>query len=79
MYNILGVEYMPKAGSGKLLLVFWWLFTIIMYSTYTANLTATLTAPITTKPAGTLQEVADNPSLQPIAMASSATETLFKV
>jgi len=39
-----GIDILPKSVSGRLVTSAWWLFTLIIISSYTANLAAFLTA-----------------------------------
>ena len=61
------------------MLGFWWLFTILMASTYTANLAAFLTVTIAHKPINSLAELAAQSEVYPLFLAGSSLETLFAV
>jgi hypothetical protein len=39
-----GIDILPKSVSGRLVTSAWWLFTLIIISSYTANLAAFLTS-----------------------------------
>ena len=74
-----GMEHYPESQSGRCLLVSWWLFTIIMSATYTANLVAYITVNISGKPISTLQELADHPNVIPIILPGNSLNDLFSV
>ncbi|ESP03953.1 hypothetical protein LOTGIDRAFT_110473, partial [Lottia gigantea] len=74
-----GGEPHPRSISGRLILGFWWLFTILMASTYTANLAAFLTVTIAEKPINSLTELSQQDGIKPLAKYGSNLYTLFKV
>ena len=41
--TLAGCDIMPKAPSTRIIAISWWLFTLIIISSYTANLAAFLT------------------------------------
>nr|KAG5713493.1 hypothetical protein BaRGS_025041 [Batillaria attramentaria] len=61
----------------KCLVGFWWLFTILMTSTYTANLAAFLTVTIQDTPINSLNELATSSDLKPLVKTGSNIHTLF--
>ncbi|XP_064595274.1 glutamate receptor-like [Liolophura sinensis] len=74
-----GVYYTPDAVSGRCLIAFWWLFTILLVSAYTANLAAILTIPFSPPvPINSLEELVAQDEIQPIVWSESYTETMFK-
>ncbi|XP_050390556.2 glutamate receptor 4 [Patella vulgata] len=73
-----GGDPQPKSISGRLILGFWWLFTILMTSTYTANLAAFLTVTIAEKPINSLTELSEQSDILPLAKYGSNLYTLFK-
>ncbi|XP_046352525.2 glutamate receptor-like [Haliotis rufescens] len=68
----------PNSTSGRCILGFWWLFTILMASTYTANLAAFLTVTIAEKPINSLAELAAQDEMQPLVKFGSNLYSLFK-
>ena len=78
-YVFSGAAIYPKSVSGRILLVFWWLFTIIMVATYTANLAAYLTITLTRKPVNSLEELAQSTDITPLIQSSTHLQTLFEV
>ncbi|XP_067672970.1 glutamate receptor ionotropic, delta-1-like [Haliotis asinina] len=73
-----GGEPHPNSISGRCILGFWWLFTILMASTYTANLAAFLTVTIAEKPINSLTELAAQNEMQPLVKYGSNLYSLFK-
>ncbi|EDW49637.1 GM23173 [Drosophila sechellia] len=55
-----GSEIAPKALSTRTISAIWWFFTLIMVSSYTANLAAFLTIEIPTSPINSVKDLADN-------------------
>lgn len=76
---ITGPDPHPRSVSARCLVGFWWLFTILMTSTYTANLAAFLTVTIEEIPINSLQELAQSTQLKPLVKRGSNLFTLFKV
>ena len=74
-----GAAIYPKSISGRILFVFWWLFTIIMVATYTANLAAYLTVTLTRKPVNSLEELAQSTAVTPLIQSGTNLHTLFEV
>ena len=68
----------PRSVSGRCVLGFWWLFTILMASTYTANLAAFLTVTIARKPINSLEELVAQSQIKPFVMDGSSYETLLQ-
>ena len=66
----------PKSISWNILVIFWFLFTIIIIAAY---LTACLTVSVTTLPVKTLEELAISPDLLPIANKGTLYVQLFQV
>lgn len=69
----------PRSVSARCLVGFWWLFTILMSSTYTANLAAFLTVTIEGSPVNSLTELAESSDLRPLVKQGSNPYTLFQV
>jgi hypothetical protein len=61
------------------MLSFWWIFTLLMLSTYTANLAAYLTVNIIESPINSLEELAGQDKIKPLIFSGSNLHTLFKV
>lgn len=61
------------------MLSFWWIFTILMLSTYTANLAAYLTVNIIESPINSLGELAEQDEIKPLIFSGSNLHTLFQV
>ena len=76
---VVGDEQRPISASGRIMLSFWWLFTILMLATYTANLAAYLTVTIIASPINSLEELADHSEIKPLIFSGSNLHTLFKV
>nr|XP_017102043.2 glutamate receptor ionotropic, kainate 2 [Drosophila bipectinata] len=55
-----GSEIAPKALSTRTISAIWWFFTLIMVSSYTANLAAFLTIENPTSPINSVKDLADN-------------------
>ncbi|KAL8573212.1 hypothetical protein ACOMHN_036197 [Nucella lapillus] len=68
----------PRSVSARFLVGFWWLFTILMTSTYTANLAAFLTVTIEETPINSLSELAASADLKPLVKTGSNVMTLFQ-
>ena len=56
-FQTTGMVHIPVAGSGRLLVGSWWIFTIVVASVYTGNLTAFLSAPSLYVPVNNLNEL----------------------
>lgn len=76
---ILGGDERPRSLSGRLILSVWWMFTILMLATYTANLAAYLTVTIIDSPINSLEELANHADIRPLIFSGSNLQTLFKV
>ncbi|XP_076446669.1 uncharacterized protein LOC143283995 [Babylonia areolata] len=68
----------PRSVSARFLVGFWWLFTILMTSTYTANLAAFLTVTIEEIPINSLTELAAHSDMRPLVKTGSNVMTLFQ-
>ncbi|XP_064595416.1 glutamate receptor 3-like [Liolophura sinensis] len=73
-----GIQHSPEAVSGRCLIGFWWLFTILLVATYTANLAAFLTISLPPPPINTLGELLAQDKIQPIVQAGTSFETMFR-
>ena len=75
----LGIEPRPSTFSGRSMLGFWWLFTILITSTYTANLAAYLTVSIPQQPINSLEELVAQTEIKPLVKSGTNIHTLFMV
>ncbi len=78
-FLVTGGEVYPNAISGRVLVGFWWLFTIIISATYTANLAAFLTVTIINNPINSLEQLAASTTVFPLILEGTNLETHFKV
>ncbi|XP_071131796.1 glutamate receptor 4-like [Mytilus edulis] len=84
MWNVYGYfveqggDERPRSLSGRLILSVWWMFTILMLATYTANLAAYLTVTIIDSPINSLEELANHADIRPLIFSGSNLQTLFK-
>ncbi|XP_061175638.1 glutamate receptor ionotropic, kainate 2-like [Saccostrea echinata] len=76
----------PSFESGRIILGFWWVFTILITASYTANLAAFFTISLAKPPVKNLEELASQTIYKPLivqetnhhAMFKEATEGLYK-
>ncbi|XP_078659249.1 glutamate receptor ionotropic, delta-1-like [Branchiostoma floridae x Branchiostoma belcheri] len=73
-----GGEANPRASSGRMLSGFWWFFTLIMISTYTANLAAFLTVTRMDTPVRSVDDLAAQTSMPYGTVEDSSLYTFFK-
>ncbi|XP_041364197.1 probable glutamate receptor [Gigantopelta aegis] len=73
-----GAEKTPANISGRFILGFWWVFTILMVASYTANLAAFLTVSFSDEPISSLEDLAKQSEIRPLVKSGSNLETLFK-
>ncbi|XP_022086234.1 glutamate receptor 2-like isoform X2 [Acanthaster planci] len=73
-----GCELCPRSFSGRLTGSVWWFFTLILVSSYTANLAAFLTAKRMVMPISSASDLAEQTSITYGTLASGASETFFK-
>ncbi|XP_011879931.1 PREDICTED: glutamate receptor ionotropic, kainate 2-like [Vollenhovia emeryi] len=73
-----GSDILPKAPSIRMLASMWWFFTLIMISSYTANLAAFLTAVKMEAPIKGVEDLAKQTKIKYGAMQGGATSTFFK-
>ncbi|XP_064595414.1 glutamate receptor ionotropic, kainate 4-like [Liolophura sinensis] len=73
-----GIQHSPRAVSGRCLIGFWWLFTILLVATYTANLAAFLTISLPPPPINNMGELVAQDAMLPFIEAGSSFETFFK-
>ncbi|XP_064635760.1 glutamate receptor ionotropic, kainate 3-like [Lineus longissimus] len=80
-YRILihqGAMALPTRHSGRVVVAFYWFFTIITFATYTADLVAFLTVPYVPPPIRTLDELSQQDEIRPICKEGSNLYYLFK-
>ncbi|XP_052069391.1 glutamate receptor-like [Mytilus californianus] len=73
-----GGDAQPRSLSGRVMLSFWWIFTILMSATYTANLAAYLTVTIIDSPINSLEELARHEDIRPLIFSGANLHTLFQ-
>uniref|UniRef100_A0A1I8I790 PBPe domain-containing protein n=1 Tax=Macrostomum lignano TaxID=282301 RepID=A0A1I8I790_9PLAT len=61
-----GQDFYPYAMSPRAVMVFWWLFTVIIYGAYTGDLTSALTVSVTSLPIQSFEDMLADGSLTPI-------------
>uniref|UniRef100_A0A1I8HAM9 CCHC-type domain-containing protein n=1 Tax=Macrostomum lignano TaxID=282301 RepID=A0A1I8HAM9_9PLAT len=61
-----GQDFYPFAMSPRAVLAFWWMFTVIIYGTYTGDLTAHLTISFTDLPIKTLSDLVAQSAVKPL-------------
>ncbi|KAF4021978.1 hypothetical protein G4228_013242 [Cervus hanglu yarkandensis] len=73
-----GSELMPKALSTRIIGGIWWFFTLIIISSYTANLAAFLTVERMESPIDSADDLAKQTKIEYGAVKDGATMTFFK-
>ncbi|KAK3777309.1 hypothetical protein RRG08_038457 [Elysia crispata] len=73
-----GTDLQPMSHSARLVLGFWWVFIILVLSTYTASLAAVLTVNIYEKSISSLSELAEQTSITPLIKPGTNLQTLFQ-
>ncbi|KRT85106.1 hypothetical protein AMK59_2738, partial [Oryctes borbonicus] len=73
-----GTELAPIGASTRMLAGVWWFFTLIMVSSYTANLAAFLTVTTLKTPFNNIQELAKQQEIKYGAKANGATAFFFR-
>lgn len=76
---IVGSELMPKALSTRIVGGIWWFFTLIIISSYTANLAAFLTVERMESPIDSADDLAKQTKILYGVVEDGATMTFFKV
>ncbi|RLW12414.1 hypothetical protein DV515_00000915 [Chloebia gouldiae] len=74
-----GSELMPKALSTRIVGGIWWFFTLIIISSYTANLAAFLTVERMESPIDSADDLAKQTKIEYGAVEDGATMTFFKL
>ncbi|KAK0425192.1 hypothetical protein QR680_009079 [Steinernema hermaphroditum] len=72
-----GCDLSPRAGSTRLGAAFWWLFTLIFISSYTANLAAFLTAQRMVSPIESADDLAEQTKIKYGTLGRGSTMTFF--
>ena len=72
-----GCDFLPRALSTRTLASFWWFFTLIMISSYTANLAAFLTIERMDSPISSVQDLAKS-SIKYGSIRTGSTMSFFK-
>jgi hypothetical protein len=73
-----GAEAAPTTLPGRIMSSGWWFFSLILISTYTANLAAFLTVKKINPPISKVGELAEQTSMQYGTVRNSGVETFFK-
>ncbi|XP_051921872.1 glutamate receptor ionotropic, kainate 3 isoform X2 [Hippocampus zosterae] len=73
-----GSELMPKALSTRIIGAIWWFFTLIIISSYTANLAAILTVERMDSPMDSADDMAKQTKIEYGVVRDGATMTFFK-
>ncbi|XP_029168161.1 glutamate receptor ionotropic, kainate 2-like [Nylanderia fulva] len=73
-----GCDILPKAPSIRMLASMWWFFTLIMISSYTANLAAFLTVDKMDTPIKGVEDLAKQTKIKYGAVAGGATVAFFR-
>ena len=79
MYEISNVFLSFRAISSRLVASFWWFFTLIMISSYTANLAAFLTIERMESPIESAKDLAAQTKIQYGCVATGSTASFFRV
>uniref|UniRef100_A0A061QLN3 Glutamate receptor 1 n=1 Tax=Cupiennius salei TaxID=6928 RepID=A0A061QLN3_CUPSA len=73
-----GSDILPRAISTRIVASSWWFFTLIMISSYTANLAAFLTAQRMTSPIESAADLAKQTTIQYGSVQGGSTQNFFK-
>lgn len=73
-----GSDYNPKAASTRIVSTIWWFFTLIMISSYTANLAAFLTVERMITPIENADDLASQTDISYGTLESGSTMTFFR-
>ncbi|XP_062613157.1 uncharacterized protein LOC134274897 [Saccostrea cucullata] len=68
----------PTFESGRIILGFWWVFTILITASYTANLAAFLTISLAKPPVKNLEELASQTIYKPLLVQETNHHAMFK-
>jgi hypothetical protein len=78
-YTTSGSEVAPRAMSTRIVSGIWWFFTLIIISSYTANLAAFLTVERMTSPIENADDLSKQTEIKYGTIWSGSTMTFFKV
>ena len=73
-----GVDIAPRAVSGRLAASAWWFFTLILISSYTANLAAFLTVERMVSPIESAEQLSRQTEIQYGALEGGSTKEFFR-
>merc|ERR1719422_2242107 len=73
-----GVDILPKAFSTRMIAALWWFFTLIMISSYTANLAAFLTVERMESPIESAEDLAKQTKIKYGCLESGSTRAFFR-
>ncbi|XP_026481358.1 glutamate receptor ionotropic, kainate 3-like [Ctenocephalides felis] len=73
-----GSEIAPRAASTRMVASIWWFFTLIMVSSYTANLAAFLTVESVSSPINSAEDLANQKTIKYGAKRDGSTISFFK-
>ncbi|XP_037079168.1 glutamate receptor ionotropic, kainate 2-like [Pollicipes pollicipes] len=73
-----GCDFLPKAVSTRMVAGMWWFFTLIMISSYTANLAAFLTVERMSSPIESAEDLAAQTDIKYGTYADGSTATFFR-
>lgn len=73
-----GIDISPKSISGRLVTSAWWFFTLILISSYTANLAAFLTVERMVSPIESAEDLAKQTEIQYGSVESGSTKEFFQ-
>ena len=76
---VLGSEVEPRAQSTRIASGSWWFFTLIIISSYTANLAAFLTVERMTSPIANADDLSRQTEIKYGTVQGGSTMTFFKV
>ncbi|ESO83614.1 hypothetical protein LOTGIDRAFT_133062, partial [Lottia gigantea] len=78
-FHFAGCSNQPKSASGRCIVAFWWLFSIILVAAYSGNLIAFLTVTKDQQPLTSLMELGQQSEYRWGTVGSSVWETFLEV
>ncbi|CAF3068666.1 unnamed protein product [Rotaria sp. Silwood2] len=72
-----GVDFIPRSISGRMVASVWWYFSMILVSSYTANLAAFLTVKRMASPIESVEDLARHPHLKYGVVRGGSTQEFF--